>query len=303
MRPYLVSGLRVSSEIELPAAIARGDEHGGADVHIRLAPVPAELPGAIECGPNWDLRERELLLRVPGVARLLIADGSRIDVAIEADSTVEDAAVFLLSSAFGVLLHQRGTTVLHGAAVARNGAAIVICGPSGAGKSTLAAALCRRGCTLVSDDLAAIGFDAGRRLVVHADSRRLRLWSDSIKQLDLGASQGMAVRTPFQKFLVDPGDPGSEVALLHAIYVLRERRPPLDDGIETLSRPDAARVLDRESFRPTLRRMIGDPAAHLAGTAAILGRVRVAELTFPRDFDALDAAADAVLADWGAHAA
>ena len=86
----------------------------------------------------------KFLLRVPRLARFLIAHGREIDVELEPDAKQRDALGFVLGTSFGVLLHQRGAFVLHGAAVASDGRAIVICGESGAGKSTLAAALCQR---------------------------------------------------------------------------------------------------------------------------------------------------------------
>ena len=111
-----------------------------------------------------------------------------------------EVAGFVLGSAFGILLHQRGALVLHGAAVAKDSCAIAICGASGAGKSTLAAALCHRSCTLVTDDICVVGEDVNQRPMVFPDGRQLKLWKESIDWLDLAEFRGKAVREPFEKY-------------------------------------------------------------------------------------------------------
>ena len=173
------------------------------------------------------------LLRVPRLARFLITAGRDIVVEIEPGVTDHDAAGFVLGSAFGILLHQRGALVLHGAAVAKDGRAIAICGASGAGKSTLAAALCRDGCAFVTDDICVVGLDANRRPVVLPDGRQLKLWKQSIDRLDLAQLRGEAVRESFEKYFIDPSDARGQPSPLAAIYVLREARPPFKAGIET----------------------------------------------------------------------
>lgn len=206
---------------------------------------------------------------------------------VEPGVTDRDAAVFLIGGVFGILLHQRGALVLHGAAVAKNGRALAICGASGAGKSTLAAALCRDGCALVADDICVVGLDATQRPIVLPDGRQLRLWQESIDQLDLVELRGEAVRASFEKYYVDPTDVRRQPSLLSAIYVLREARPPRKAGIENLALPDAVRILDYESYRPGLRAKIGQKPQMLAHAAVTLGHVKVFVLVRPRGFEHL----------------
>ena len=63
------------------------------------------------------------LLRVPRVARFLITAGRDDHLELEPGATARDAAGFVLGTAFGILLHQRGAMVLHGAAAAKDGRA------------------------------------------------------------------------------------------------------------------------------------------------------------------------------------
>jgi len=86
--------------------------------------------------------------------------------------------LFLLGSAMGALLAQRGKLVLHAGCVAMGERALAVAGNSGAGKSTTTAALVQRGCTLLSDDLVAVS--QGR---VCSGYPFLRLWPQSFNLL------------------------------------------------------------------------------------------------------------------------
>ena len=69
---------------------------------------------------------------------------------------LSDAVTYLSGPIPGFILRLRGVTCLHGSAVETGGRALILIGPSGAGKSTTAAALCRLGCRLVSENAVAV---------------------------------------------------------------------------------------------------------------------------------------------------
>ena len=66
----------------------------------------------------------------------------------------------LLGPALALILHQRGLLVMHASVVARGDRAVAFLGKNGWGKSTIAAALHTKGYDLVTDDVAAVRFDA-----------------------------------------------------------------------------------------------------------------------------------------------
>jgi hypothetical protein len=298
MHTYLISGLNVSSEVELPGAVSEPLRVGVADVSIRRASVPTALLGATASGPSWEMAGESFLLRIPGVGRFQITAGRDIAAEIEPGVSDHDAAVFVLGSAIGVVLHQRGALVLHGSAVAKNGCSVAICGASGAGKSTLAAALCREGCTFVTDDICVIGLDGSGRPMVLPDGRKLKLWNESIDRLDLGERRGQAVRAPFEKYYISPTDIGAQPSRLFAIYVLREADPSLKVQILNLALPDAMRVLDYETYRPEFRAEIGQKPEMLAQGAAVLGHVKVFLLIRPRGFGHFSGMLQTLQAHW-----
>ncbi len=299
---YRISGLTVACDFPLAGAVAT-EPAVTPDVRVRLADVPQTLEGGAALGPNWDMFGEDFLLRAPRLARFLIRGGREIVIALEDGATARDASAYVLGTAFGILLHQRGALVLHGAAVARGGEAIAICGHSGAGKSTLAAALCRRGWALVTDDLCALSPGDDGRPVIRPDGRQLKLWQEAVEALDLGEQRGEAVLARFEKYFVAPAEVATEATPLRAIYVLRESRPPLTDGIEPLPLPDAMHMLDREAYRPGLRLKMGVRPELVAQSAGMLAHVRMFELTRPRDLARLPETVEALLAHWELAAA
>lgn len=285
MHSYRISGLAVASQIELPGAIGIPAQAGDADITVRLERVPKALPSAIASGPTWDMDGDTVLLRVPRLARILIRSGRDISVQLEPGANARNVSAFVLGTSFGILLHQRGALVLHGAAVAKGGRAMVICGRSGAGKSTLAAALCRDGFEFATDDICVISSDAVHLPIVLPDGRQLKLWRESIEQLDLAARQGEVVRENFEKYFIEPEASAPAAARLSAIYVLREARPPLTDGIQSLPLPDAVRTLEYQAYRPGLRAKLGSKPQMLAQAAAVFGHAKAFLLIRPRGFE------------------
>lgn len=172
---YSVFGLRLRSELALPELLeAYGSSRPQVTVRIGKAPEPP----AAGAGPHPV--DGGLLLVIPQVARYFVRDGS--EIVVEPEPGVPDANVrlFLLGSAMGVLLHQRGLLPLHANAVEVGGRAFAFMGKSGAGKSTLAAWFHDHGFRIVADDVCVVGFDDGGGPQVRPGISRLRLWREAL---------------------------------------------------------------------------------------------------------------------------
>ena len=282
---YRVAGLWVRSDVALPGLIAGGASDRHADVTIRCAPVVSELDGITDLGPTWQAAGDRFLLRVPDIARFLLTGGRDIAFEMENCGAPEDAAAFLAGSVFGILLHQRRHVVLHASAVRVNGKAVLFCGPAGAGKSTLAAALMRRGYPVVTDDLC--GIDLKGAPLVHPDGRQLKLWPESIAELELGARRGAAVRPGVEKYYVEPTAACPHALPVGAVYMLREVSAPHSPGITPVNIVDAAFLLQRGAFRPGLVRRMGLQEEHFRAAAAIVDAAGVFELRRPFGFAAM----------------
>ncbi len=295
---YLISGLSVISEIPLAGVATTTQSEPEPDVRVSRGCVPHELPQATLRGPNWMSEEEIFLLRIPGVARMLMRAGREIIVETESPSGETDAVPFLLATSFGVLLHQRGALTFHASAVAHEGRAIALCGPSGVGKSTLSAALCQAGCQFISDDISVISFESGHPLVL-PDSREHRLWADAIERLSMSARQGKAVRDAIKKYHVAPTCGGAAMPL-SAIIVLREAQfIGQEPTLEALSIADAAALLRTNVYRSKLASRMGRDAGLFEQIARLLGHIRVLRLTRPQEIGKLDEVVALVLQQLG----
>jgi hypothetical protein len=295
---YRVSGLSVLSEIVLPGLVITRPAPGATDVTVRCGPVPLILANAAQTGPTWEMVGDRLLLRVPGVARFLLRAGREIVFEPEDGVPADAAAVFLTGTVFGILLHQRERIVLHASAVRVGNKAVLFCGSSGAGKSTLAAALVQRGFPLLVDDFCAIGPDPTGAPVAHSDGRQLKLWAQAIEHLDLVDRRGAAVRSKFEKFYVKPHASCAQALPLGAVYVLRETRPPLHDGIEQPNIVDAAIFIRQNAYRPRLVVAMGQKAQYFRAAATIASNAGIFLLTRPFDFASMSDVVGGLEAHW-----
>ncbi len=286
MRHYRIGGLLVESSLELQGAIPATPDRA-PDVVVRAGSVPTELPDATATGPNWVASADTFLLSVPKVARYLIVEGRAVDIELEPGAEPADAQVYLLGTAFGILQHQRGRMVLHASAIAVGDSAALFCGPSGAGKSTLAAALNRRGYPCVSDDVCGIDFGSGAPVVM-PDGRMLKLWSDTVSHLAMGARKGPAIRRRTDKYYIEPESTAVDRDLpVAAVYVLRVAGPDQQPGVSRLGAADAALLLRRNAYRPRIIKEIGLEAAYLRWSSDLQRRAGVFSLTRPFDLAAM----------------
>jgi hypothetical protein len=283
---YRISGLSVGSEIELPGLIALADR-GTPEVTVRRGPVPASLDQPSASGPTWQIEGKRFLMRIPDIARFLLTEGREITFEAEPGAEEADIPIFLLGTAFGILLHQREQIVLHASAVSVNGRAILFCGASGAGKSTLAAALAQRGFPLMTDDVCAITIGSNGAPMVHPDGRQLKLWSQAIDKLELAGQRGERVRNRLEKFYVEPERAHSEPLPLGAVYALRESRPPHLPGIERPNVVDAALILRRNAYRPQLVNRMGQKIDYFRAATTIANVAGIFYLTRTLQFAAM----------------
>ena len=275
---YLVSGLSVASDLALPGLI-QSEVPEQADVVIRAGAVPAALDDAGTTGPNWQLAGDRFLLAIPGVIRMLLIGGREIVYEPEDGTSPHEAAIFLSSTGFGVLLHQRGRIVLHASAVRVGDSAVLFCGPSGAGKSTLAAALVDAGYDLVTDDFCGISIHSDDTPWVEPDGRQLKLWQNSIDRLSLAERRSVAVRPQIEKYYVEPRAATAAALPLAAIYVLREARPPNLPGIARPNIVDGGLMVRNNAYRPAMVRRMAQTGLYFQAAATISQRAGVFTLT------------------------
>lgn len=270
-------GLTIASEIPLPGLVP-APEHAAVDVNIRRGTVAVE--GA---------------LTIEKVANFAIRDGREIIVDAQPGVPERNVRLFLLGSAMGMLLHQRGLFPLHANAVYLEAKAIAVAGASGSGKSTLATWFSRQGLPLVGDDVIVLKSVPGGTVALPGPPR-VRLWRQSLEKFGLGSDGLEPSYTDADHDKWDLPVPisgrSSEEVPLAAIYVL-------EDGPEIVISPMSGAATASALFEHTYRggyvKEVGGAVVHWQTVSRIAASIPAFRLARPRDLSQLETLGRSVL--------
>ena len=264
---YSVFGLRLQSELELPELL-EAEGSSLPQVLVRIGKVPdAPNSGA---GPHWT--EGGLLLVIDQAGRYFVKDGSVIIVEPQAGVPDANLRLFLLGSAMGALLHQRGLLPLHANAVEIDGWAFAFMGESGAGKSTLAAWFHDRGFRVLADDVCVVNFDEGGQPQIRTGISRLRLWRDALNATGRNPSAyqrsffGDVARDKYDVPLASLGLTDTPITLA-AVYLL-EKGQSL--SIDRLTGVAAAEVVFANTYRGAFVPKAGTSHEHWSASVRLV---------------------------------
>ena len=167
MFTYHAYGLKIRSDLPLP--LLRSDGCGveatcplSGDVFIQLQRDP---PGHRDPRDNqdsyWEISRENAVLIIKGLGTFHVRRGRNITI-FPADYFDEKIIqLIIINSLMAIVLFQRNIPVLHASSVRINGSAVAFLGTSGAGKSLIAGAICARGHSLVTDDVARVQLFSG----------------------------------------------------------------------------------------------------------------------------------------------
>jgi hypothetical protein len=280
---YRLFGLNVRSRIAL-TGLSSAVDPGAADVEVVFGAVP---PG--EYPPGYSATSDGTLLTIPKVGRYLIREGREIVIEPAAGASERNLRVFLLGSAVGALLHQRGLLPLHANAIDLGGRAVAFSGHSGAGKSTIAAWFHDRGYPILADDVCVIGFDEAGQAIAYPGIPRLRLWREALEASGRDAGAFDRSFDDMEKYDVPTiGESKLEPLPLTAIYLLRKAEEGDDGSIERLTGVDAVETLVANTYRGGYLRTIGRTREHLAACLKVVRAVPVFRATRLWGFERFD---------------
>lgn len=280
---YRLFGLNIRSEMDL-AGLAASVEAGVADVEIGFGAVPASDH------VGYRATEEGTLLAVAKVGRYLIREGRQILIEPAPEASERNLRLFLLGSAIGALLHQRGLLPLHANAIDIGGRAVAFSGHSGAGKSTIAAWFHDRGHTILADDVCVIGFDEAGRALAYPGIPRLRLWREALEASGRDADAYARSFDDMDKYDVPTvNEVGPEPVPLAAIYLLRKAEEAGTEAeIERLKGVDAVETLVSNTYRGGYLSMIGRTSEHLSACVRVARAVPVFRAQRLWGFDRFD---------------
>ncbi len=284
---YQVYGLTVLSEVVLPELTAVGNCQ--PDVEIRFGEVP-QPPDSEELSNrrSWSMASSsEFIFSIKGVAKYHIANGRSITIDRRLDLTKSvrsaDLRLWLLGSAFGALLHQRGLLPLHVSAVKAPSGVWAFTGESGEGKSTLAGYLNRRfGWELVSDDVSVIDPKSSEP-VIYPGPRKLKLWADALAHMKFTDGKILRDLSNTEKFQVYLSDEGFyEPESLRGLIVLKSVPEEVEPNIERLRGVEALRAFLDAVYRPRLQALFKAPEQRVSDIVPLCQSVSVYRFCRPR---------------------
>lgn len=290
MRYYRAFGLTFGSTLVFPELL---ECEGPEDVEIceilqQREHTPKNVRGFV-------LDKDAAHLEHPAIGFVNVEAGGRIAFLPASSVDRRFLRMFLLGPAMAMLLHQRGSLVLHASAVAINGMAVLFVGEKGRGKSTLTTALHEQGCEFVTDDVAAL--DVGDEIVIRSSVPLTKVDPDALSALNvtgagrfaLGGEGAKVGRTLAVRIASGP------VPVTH-IFALQFGSGPI---LRSLAPQSAFAEIVRHTFAARwLPNHEPDPA-HFSRCASLVSNVPVSILERPKDFSLMDQTIQLILSTVG----
>lgn len=293
---YFAFGLEIESQLPVPELLP-GNPVLPSQISIQLADVPDSLSAPVFSGVRFQGSTNEFLLSVDNVAKYLVKNGNTILIKPLPNASEKDIRLFLMGSALGALIHQRGLLPFHGSSVIIHNKAVVFSGISGAGKSTLAATFVKKGFSLITDDVCVITLDQETNPIVHPGYPQMKLWADSLEKIG-GKNENLTlVRDGIKKFSL-PVRPHFHQTpeVLSGIYIISTKNT---EGfrIETVKGIEKFNMLKNNTYRLNFIKGTGTTSSHFKHIEAMARHCFVKKIERPSKGFHLDGLCDLIEKD------
>lgn len=295
MYQYVLCGLKVESDIAFPELIPWDRiPDRPFDIEFRLGPVEDQW-GVDAKGVKFHANGPDrITFHVAQAGRILIENGRR--VVFDAFPGVDEDIVRMASigTTQAMLWYQRGYLPLHASALLVDDRAVAVGARTHSGKSVLAAALTKRGCPLVADDMMVVDW-SGKPPMVLPGYQKLRLWKDACEQLGLlDDAIANAYYIPGKFVLETARAPANHPVPLTDLFVLSsERKDSL--SAEVLRPVEGLQYLLAATHMLDAARAMGRQQQIFTAINAIVANVRIWRTTAPDGLDKALSAADSIL--------
>ena len=169
--------------------------------------------------PNFQVNGNEFFMEVNRVAQYLVRNGEEIFIHPKDQADPASVHLFLASSIFGALLHQKCMLPIHGSSFSYNGKGITIGGKSGVGKSAVVAAFCQNGGTFINDDITPLKILNNQTTIIPIKTR-LKLWTDTLDKLKIQNDHLERIRPMMDKFYLPANDLFAKEQRLDHLFIL-----------------------------------------------------------------------------------
>lgn len=252
------------------------------DVEIKRVEKPRQVQNPDYANSWMSLNEREFFMEVKDVGRFYACDGRYIEFAPEPGAATPTIELYLNGSVYGAILHQRKILPLHGSSFVYNTKGVMLCGDSGAGKSSLTVSFCDSGAQFLTDDVSPVQLIDGIPHVV-PKSDRVKLWDDSLTQLEKQDERLAQIRPEDEKFYLRMVHEGLTTHPLHIIFVMEVSGT---DGVlyEPVSGTASFSVIHEQIYRLYYLNVMPEALkTYVATVAAISTHCRIVKVKRPRE--------------------
>jgi hypothetical protein len=207
---------------------------------------------------------------VEDVAWFYASEGKYIEVTPYPSFRPGSLELFLNSTVYAAILHQRKILPLHGSCFSYNGKNLMICGDPGAGKSSLTVAFCMAGSRFVTDDVSPVIFRDGVPFVLPL-SDRLKLWEDTLVQLSIENKGLNKIQEETDKFYFPIANESVAPVQLHHIFILAVEEHLNTPGFEELKGAKKLAALRHQIYRREMLQGMPDNDLLLFSQLSALG--------------------------------
>lgn len=190
----------------------------------------------IQIGPQG------IILLIKDICRIWLKESHTLVIEPNLGIDLEEAKVYLLGSGITLYMINQGHFTLHAGTVTDGVNCISFMGDSGAGKSTTCTYFIDRGYSLLADDVSLVTLSRGAAPLVWPALPLLKLWPDSLNQLQRDPERlPLVVYNENKRWLsVKDAFSRKDNAMLSCIFLLEPN--------ETISRATISRLTGKESF-------------------------------------------------------
>lgn len=295
MYHYMLCGLKVESDLPFPELTPwQGSNDGPFDIEFRLGRVE-QLWDPGEKGVKFRASGRDrIVFQIERAGRIEIEGGRRVTFDAFEDTDDDRVRIEFIGTTQSMLWYQRGFLPLHASALLVGDRAVAVGAHSHSGKSVIAAALAKRGCPLVADDMMVLDVSRGSPLVLPG-YQKLRLWQDACEQFGLMADTIANAHFRPGKFVVGTNAAPADVPVpLTDIFILSGQRQ--DEFVaEPLERVQAVQYLLAATHMFDAARALNRQEQVFFGINTVAANVRVWRATAPEGLEHALEAADAIL--------
>lgn len=200
MYRYNAFGLNIKSELILPELLE--SDNPCCDVEIKFTGL-INFEEFIDTTEEWYFEYNgDLYFIVEGVAKFRVSSGCLIEIEPEKNIEEDNLRLFVLGSALGALIHQRGLFPLHASAIEVDGKAYLFSADSGFGKSTLCQGFQNKGYKLITDDICVLDIKEGK-VIVYPGYPQIKLWKDSMQFFEYDMQSSKRVRSGEDKYRIN----------------------------------------------------------------------------------------------------